>query len=348
MKRKLLGDNLLALEKDGVAFNYIADGNKNITQLINLTTGEIANKYDYSPFGQLAKTDENVENVFKFSSEYAEKETGLVYYNYRYYNPTTGKWLSRDPIQEKGGYNLYHFVYNRPINYYDRHGLKAASGESSEEKCTVVVMWGHGFNFPEKLNEFNKNDKGCAVASGLGCDRNGLNNSNGIGNDFPNTDGHSIGMYDPSRPFASGDVDSDEANGGRNKIYKDIDDPKLKSAKGFTRLIYDAWGSALRKASEMAEDCKCECDFIKVEFRAVGGHDSDKGKSTLNNRYDTAYSDKKKNKKNKRYIDKYQGYKIEKYDENGISGKKATPQNAPLLPQVGEKHYIKCKSNSKN
>ncbi|UDQ98361.1 hypothetical protein AAEX28_15470 [Lentisphaerota bacterium WC36G] len=73
-----LGDNLLALEKDGVAYNYIADGNKNITQLVNLTTGEIANKYDYSPFGQLAKTDENVENVFKFSSEYAEAETGLM------------------------------------------------------------------------------------------------------------------------------------------------------------------------------------------------------------------------------------------------------------------------------
>ncbi|UDQ98374.1 hypothetical protein AAEX28_15540 [Lentisphaerota bacterium WC36G] len=50
-----LGDNLLALEKDGVAFNYIADGNKNITQLINLTTGEIANKYDYTPIWKISK-----------------------------------------------------------------------------------------------------------------------------------------------------------------------------------------------------------------------------------------------------------------------------------------------------
>ncbi|UDQ96747.1 RHS repeat-associated core domain-containing protein [Lentisphaerota bacterium WC36G] len=121
----LLSDNLLALEKDGVVFNYIADGNKNITQLIDLTTGEIANKYDYSPFGQLAKTDENVENVFKFSSEYAEKETGLIYYNYRYYNPSTGKWINRDPIQEKGGTNLYGFVVNKPVNYSDDLGLSS-------------------------------------------------------------------------------------------------------------------------------------------------------------------------------------------------------------------------------
>ncbi|UDQ98393.1 RHS repeat-associated core domain-containing protein [Lentisphaerota bacterium WC36G] len=130
-----LGDNLLALEKDGVAFNYIADGNKNITQLINLTTGEIANKYDYSPFGQLAKTDENVENVFKFSSEYAETETGLIYYNYRYYNPTTGKWLSRDPIGEVGGFNLYAISENNLIDYVDMLGLqKKGRGKTGSKR----------------------------------------------------------------------------------------------------------------------------------------------------------------------------------------------------------------------
>ncbi|UDQ98389.1 RHS repeat-associated core domain-containing protein [Lentisphaerota bacterium WC36G] len=110
--------------KGNKSYLYVADGNKNITQLINLTTGEIANKYDYSPFGQLAKTDENVTNPFKFSSEYAEKETGLIYYNYRYYNPSTGKWLKRDPIGEKGGTNLYVIVYNNIIAYVDSLGLE--------------------------------------------------------------------------------------------------------------------------------------------------------------------------------------------------------------------------------
>ena len=66
------GDNLLVMEKDGVVYNYIADGNKNITQLVNLTTGEIANKYDYTPFGKLVLNTESVANQFKFSSEYHE------------------------------------------------------------------------------------------------------------------------------------------------------------------------------------------------------------------------------------------------------------------------------------
>ncbi|UDQ98377.1 RHS repeat-associated core domain-containing protein [Lentisphaerota bacterium WC36G] len=117
----------MALEKDGVVFNYIADGNKNITQLIDMSSGSVANRYDYSPFGQLIADVETVENPFKFSSEYAEKETGLIYYNYRYYNPSTGKWINRDPIQEKGGINLYGFALNSAINYWDNLGLTSST-----------------------------------------------------------------------------------------------------------------------------------------------------------------------------------------------------------------------------
>jgi hypothetical protein len=37
-------------------------------------------------------------NPFRFSTKYCDEETGLVYYGYRYYQPTTGRWLNRDPI----------------------------------------------------------------------------------------------------------------------------------------------------------------------------------------------------------------------------------------------------------
>ena len=140
-----LGDTLLALEANGTAYNYLADGNKNITQLINLTTGTTANHYDYTPFGKLINEVESVANQFKFSSEYHD-ETGLVYYNYRYYNPQTGKWLTRDPLGEfvennfliKRFYNLnnkqivrsknkfnplYGFIDNKTIGYFDNIGL---------------------------------------------------------------------------------------------------------------------------------------------------------------------------------------------------------------------------------
>jgi hypothetical protein len=40
----------------------------------------------------------------------------------RYYNPINGKWLSRDPIAEKGGLNLYAFVGNNGVNGWDALG----------------------------------------------------------------------------------------------------------------------------------------------------------------------------------------------------------------------------------
>ena len=118
-----LGDNLLSLHENNENYLYIADGNKNICQLVNLSDGTITNKYDYTPFGKLAQTVEEIEQAFKFSSEYAETETNLIYYNYRYYNPENGKWLSRDPIEEYGGINIYGFVNNNSANYIDYFGL---------------------------------------------------------------------------------------------------------------------------------------------------------------------------------------------------------------------------------
>lgn len=47
----------------------------------------------------------------------------LYYYGYRDYDPDTGHWLNRDPLEEEGGINLYQFVLNNPINAIDPSGL---------------------------------------------------------------------------------------------------------------------------------------------------------------------------------------------------------------------------------
>ena len=65
------------------------------------------------------------------SAKYTDGETGLLYYGYRYYRPSTGRWLSRDPLGEKGGKNLYGFVENRPMGRTDPHGLFTA-GEAND------------------------------------------------------------------------------------------------------------------------------------------------------------------------------------------------------------------------
>ena len=46
----------------------------------------------------------------------------LNYYGYRYYDPENGRWLNRDPIEERGGVNLYAFVSNNGVNAWDLLG----------------------------------------------------------------------------------------------------------------------------------------------------------------------------------------------------------------------------------
>lgn len=48
---------------------------------------------------------------------------GTVIPTFGFYDPNTGRWLSRDPIEEEGGINLYQFAKNNPINFYDKLGL---------------------------------------------------------------------------------------------------------------------------------------------------------------------------------------------------------------------------------
>ena len=56
------------------------------------------------------------------STKYTDQETGLVYYGSRYYSPATGRWISRDPIGEEGGINLWNLVDDDPVSKVDALG----------------------------------------------------------------------------------------------------------------------------------------------------------------------------------------------------------------------------------
>ena len=60
----------------------------------------------------------------------------VAYYGYRYYDPKTCRWPCSDPIEEEGGLNLYGFVGNDGVNWWDRLGLRYIK-ESKEHTDTV-------------------------------------------------------------------------------------------------------------------------------------------------------------------------------------------------------------------
>ena len=115
----LLGAKLGAT---GTSVYYNYDANGNVTELVD-TTGSIVGQYEYGPFGEVVKkTGAASGQPFRLSSKYQDDETGLLYYGYRYYDSTVGRWSNRDPLEEAGGLNTYALVSNNPLLFMDVNG----------------------------------------------------------------------------------------------------------------------------------------------------------------------------------------------------------------------------------
>jgi len=68
----------------------------------------------------------------------APKSMGVTYYTYRYYDPVTGRWPTRDPIEERGGVNLYRFGPNSPTSGYDYLGAWWGQGDNDGSITDVL------------------------------------------------------------------------------------------------------------------------------------------------------------------------------------------------------------------
>ncbi|HEV2691660.1 MAG TPA: RHS repeat-associated core domain-containing protein [Verrucomicrobiae bacterium] len=103
---------------------YHADGNGNITMLVN-NTGAILAKYLYDPYGNTLGAWGMLAdaNNYRFSSMETYDPAGAVLYAYRVYFPNLQHWAQRDPIGELGGLNSYGFVGNNPLSHVDMLGL---------------------------------------------------------------------------------------------------------------------------------------------------------------------------------------------------------------------------------
>jgi RHS repeat-associated protein len=116
------------------------DGNGNVVALFNAANGSESARYEYGPFGEVIRATGPMAkaNPFRFSTKYQDDESDLLYYGYRYYNASTGRWLSRDPIQERGGIDLYEYVRNNPIANID------ALGKICIDPCGLAKALGKG------------------------------------------------------------------------------------------------------------------------------------------------------------------------------------------------------------
>jgi RHS repeat-associated protein len=141
------------------------DGNGNISEYLD-DAGDEAVHFEYDPFGRLADVpNEQIAGIaevltYRFSTKPIAFESGLYYYGYRYYDPVTGRWPSRDPIGEMGGINLYGFVGNNGVNRIDDLGLADCS------KCNEGLEQAQQV-YADEIKKLG--DKGCKVRFACKC-----------------------------------------------------------------------------------------------------------------------------------------------------------------------------------
>ena len=96
-------------------------------------TAVVKNHIKYNAFGNIkSEKDEfgnapTVDHIFGFTARERDKESDLYYYRNRYYDPTTGRFLTADPIRDDFE-NTYRYVNNDPVNRIDPSGLRDKSG----------------------------------------------------------------------------------------------------------------------------------------------------------------------------------------------------------------------------
>ncbi|HEV2320616.1 MAG TPA: RHS repeat-associated core domain-containing protein [Verrucomicrobiae bacterium] len=133
---------------------YHADANGNVIALI-YPNQQLAAKYLYDPFGNMLAMSGPLRdfNKYRFSSKEWNDNSGLYYYGYRFYEPSLQRWPNHDPLGERGfqilrqhnAYrvlhfvagiaeraeqpDLYEFVANNPVKFFDSLGLDPNSPE---------------------------------------------------------------------------------------------------------------------------------------------------------------------------------------------------------------------------
>ena len=159
-------------------FYYHYDGRGNVTQLTDANQTTVA-RYTYDAFGNTSATGSQGGQPYRFSTKEYHSYSGLYDYGYRFYSPSLGRWINRDPIQEDGGLNLYGFVENNPVTLIDLYGnlsswaaagigagLGAAGGAATgliQEAWRWLVVSCHEFDW----HEVGQAALGGAVAGGV-------------------------------------------------------------------------------------------------------------------------------------------------------------------------------------
>ena len=119
------GDDLVRMDRGSGVYYYIYDGLGSTRQLVS-ASGAVTDSYGYSAFGELASHTGTTVNPFLFNAQQFDQASGDYYLRARYYDQTSGRFVSQDSFEGRGEdpVTLHRYLYasNNPISFIDPGG----------------------------------------------------------------------------------------------------------------------------------------------------------------------------------------------------------------------------------
>jgi RHS repeat-associated protein len=112
---------------NGTNYFYTRDHLGNVREMTD-SSGNLHANYDYDTYGRQTKISGDMDSDFGYAHYYVNKTTSLNLTWFRVYDPDKGRWLSRDPLGEGIGPDLYAYVENDSFREVDEFGLCGGGG----------------------------------------------------------------------------------------------------------------------------------------------------------------------------------------------------------------------------
>jgi len=126
--------------RGGVVYRIVSDHLGSPRLVVNASSGEVVQRMDYDEFGRVLNDTNPGFQPFGFAGGIYDRDTGLVRFGARDYDPETGRWTAKDPVLFLGGQlNLYGYVASDPVNWVDPYGLTVTceySQSTGQMTCT--------------------------------------------------------------------------------------------------------------------------------------------------------------------------------------------------------------------
>jgi RHS repeat-associated protein len=153
--------DLTAVRADGALYHVVTSGNKSITGLVNVTTGELF-KQTYDAWGAVVSSNFPIKLDVGYIGTFAETGFGVSVFGPRVYDPELGRFLSKDPLPgvliDGLSQNEYIYAKNDPINQYDPSGHASEIAQKSDSPKRALVE-------TEAALELLRNDEAQAKAT---------------------------------------------------------------------------------------------------------------------------------------------------------------------------------------